>query len=466
MSSNSLFVGGLNRDVTEESLNQLFGSFGVCRINLFPTYAFIDYESPQDAEEAFNQINSGGPLSNLNGLQLRVEWSRRSRKGYASTEQRAGEASAGAGASGGCFECGSMDHRVRDCPVRQEKERLGGGGAGRGAARYGSEGRRPLEGGPGRAGSGGARVCYNCGGVGHTSRECPSERGVRGNMGDRGPGSSGPRGYPSTGRGAETRSCFKCGESGHLARFCPTTSAAGPDGNAYGSRGRRENSRPDRRDWGSGHYQEPYSRDRDSDRAQNVSEGGAGFGNRRGREDDRYDFGNELNEEQQTYENRRERPFHSEGVEEDEHYSEHSHDEGYGDYDDDNAGSSVGQKRRLAGDAYDSGHHDGGSDASHGDGNSDDDGDDGYQRDSPGSSYGADEDHDGRAQVNGSYKRSRHGNEGRGSERREAPSDYAHSDWNSLTLKDLKAEAEKRGIDTTGMRLKKDYVEALENAAA
>ncbi|KAK4532055.1 hypothetical protein CCYA_CCYA10G2912 [Cyanidiococcus yangmingshanensis] len=458
----SIFVGGLNRDVTEESLRQVFGSFGVCRINLFPTYAFVDYDNPRDAEEAFHQVNSGGPSSTVNGLPLRVEWSKRSRKSYGPGDGASGEMASGAGpgSSGGCFECGSMDHRVRDCPVRQEKERLSGG-SGRMGGGYGSEGRRPAEG-YARSGGPGGRVCYNCGGVGHTSRECPSERGIRGSTGDRGAGDSSARGYSNGARGADTRSCYKCGESGHIARYCPSAQSGGTEGNTFAGRGRREPFRSDRRERSFGRREERYGQYRDTEKGSDAYSAGATLGRYPEHEGDRYDFGQDANGEHHQFDDNE---YNATSADQ---YAERDSDADNGGHSEDNendgAGMSAGYKRRYADEGSD-GH------GSHGHGDDDDD-DGGAHRyaddDERGASdaeYGTYDSEGESTRMNGSRKRSRHdGDRDRGHD------EHGHrdrdSDWNALTLKELKTEAEKHGIDTAGLRLKKDYVEALEKASA
>lgn len=101
----SLFVGNISKHVKSEELESEFSRFGPCEIKrqvsnvskrFFPiftqfqtfnsyvslivlpiyqgSYAFIEYDSEKAAEEAIAQLNG----VNLKGLEIGIEWSKRS----------------------------------------------------------------------------------------------------------------------------------------------------------------------------------------------------------------------------------------------------------------------------------------------------------------------------------------------------------------------------------------------------
>ena len=99
----SLFVGNISKHVKSEELENEFSRFGHCEIkrqvsnvsksHLLPisisivdasaspgvilfqgSYAFIEYDSEKAAEEAMAQLNG----VNLKGLEIGIEWSKRS----------------------------------------------------------------------------------------------------------------------------------------------------------------------------------------------------------------------------------------------------------------------------------------------------------------------------------------------------------------------------------------------------
>jgi hypothetical protein len=166
-------------------------------------------------------------------------------------------------------------------------------------------------------------------------------------------------------------------------------------------------------------------------------------------ENDHYDFGEDLNKDHQS-------------PAKDDYRATSADHGGYSeDNEDDYAGAATGQKRHYVDDRRD-GH---GSRDYDNDGGTDSYADNDDERDESDVGEGAYASEEESARANGERKRSRYDeNRNRGHE--ESNRDHEANDWNSLTLKELKVEAEKYGIDTSGMRLKKDYVEALENATS
>ena len=83
-----LFVGGIPKESTEQSMRPLMEQFGtIASINLVPDtmnsalcrgYAFVDYVNPADAQKAINALN-GQPYG---GYTLKVQHSSQSRSWF------------------------------------------------------------------------------------------------------------------------------------------------------------------------------------------------------------------------------------------------------------------------------------------------------------------------------------------------------------------------------------------------
>ncbi|KAK3037620.1 hypothetical protein RJ639_030397 [Escallonia herrerae] len=77
-----------------------------------------------------------------------------------------------------------------------------------------------------------AMSCSSCGGLGHSSTNCPSVMSGQGHSYGGGYGSRGSSGGSGGGGSAASSECFKCHQFGHWARDCPGVNSVPP---AYGS---------------------------------------------------------------------------------------------------------------------------------------------------------------------------------------------------------------------------------------
>jgi len=133
----------------------------------------------------------------------------------------------GGGGRGGdqeCFNCGEVGHISRDCTERRKPK---GGGKGGGRDRDDDDAFANF-GGRDRGGGGSDQGCFNCGEVGHMSRDCDAPRKPKGG------GKS---------RGGGDQECFNCGQVGHMSRDCDEPRR--PKGGGKGDRGDRDYNRDD-----------------------------------------------------------------------------------------------------------------------------------------------------------------------------------------------------------------------------
>ena len=102
----SLFIGNLSSSTNVTELEKLFLDYGQCKINFKGTYAFAEFDSEKDAEEAFAHLKG----KSLNGREMNIEWSKKSKRFEGSSRRRRSSSF-----KGRCYICGHHGHLARDC---------------------------------------------------------------------------------------------------------------------------------------------------------------------------------------------------------------------------------------------------------------------------------------------------------------------------------------------------------------
>ena len=108
----SLFVGNISRSARTEDVEKDFKKYGYCRIKFKGSYAFIEFESEKDGEEAIKNLQN----KMIGGRELNIEWSKKSGRYDSSKRKRKSTSPRRKDIKDQkCFKCGHRGHFSYDC---------------------------------------------------------------------------------------------------------------------------------------------------------------------------------------------------------------------------------------------------------------------------------------------------------------------------------------------------------------
>lgn len=114
----SLFIGNISHTISSESFSKYFTEFGKCEIKMKGSFAFVDYDSEDAADDALSKLKG----KYLGGRKINIEYSKKSKKYVPSLRKESRSNSAKKSPSRKkCFSCKSTHHFIRDCPHKDKR---------------------------------------------------------------------------------------------------------------------------------------------------------------------------------------------------------------------------------------------------------------------------------------------------------------------------------------------------------